>query len=580
MEQQLQKNGGSQTETSIGRVKLIHSIKAKVALMVMAAILVATTFNLTILMPYVSGVIEEQNKNYLKDLAESAGHIMEAMSASGYDPRVLEYDTLAQVYSDMKIEGMDSSYTYVVSKDGTMLYHPTKEKVGQPVENEVVQNLVAELKKGNRKATEVVEYEFKGVTKYASYYIAKDNSSIVIITVDESDIHHSTRVFTTICIVVGTVSILLFAVIAYILITFMLKPLDSVTAILGKIAALDFTADTLVEKIAKRKDETGVLASAAKMLREELLSVINGIKNQSTELYKASEALETSAKGTTATMDQVEQAVSDIANGATNQAEETTSASENVIAMGSMIEETSIEVAELKANASGMKESSEEAQNILNALMKENEKTRESIDEIYRQTNTTNESALKIKEATAIITSIADETNLLSLNASIEAARAGEQGRGFAVVASQIQKLAEQSSESAQRIEEITNMLIMDSSMAVKTMNVVKDNMDAQSEKMVQTDKMFEKFNAGVISSIESVGNISAKTDGMDDARVRVVDLVQSLSAIAEENAASSQETSASVTQVTEIVADISNSANKLKAISAQMEDIVSVFKV
>ena len=91
---------------------------------------------------------------------------------------------------------------------------------------------------------------------------------------------------------------------------------------------------------------------------------------------------------------------------------------------------------------------------------------------------------------------------------------------------------------------------------------------------------MFEKFNEGVISSIGSVGNISVKTDGMDEARVRVVDLVQSLSAIAEQNAASSQETSASVTQVTEIVADISNSADKLKSISAQMEDIVSVFKV
>jgi len=123
-------------------------------------------------------------------------------------------------------------------------------------------------------------------------------------------------------------------------------------------------------------------------------------------------------------------------------------------------------------------------------------------------------------------------------------------------------------------------MLIMDSSMAVKTMKVVKDNMDVQSEKMVQTDKMFEKFNSGVIASIGSVNNISVKTDGMDEARVRVVDLVQNLSAIAEENAASSEETSASVTQVTEIIADISESTDKLKSIAAQMEDIVSVFKV
>lgn len=580
MEKQSKNDGAAQTRASVGRVGLIHSIKFKVAMMVVVAIVASIGFNLIILVPYVSNVIEKQNKNYLKDLAEGGGYTMDAMIAAGYGSSAIEYNTLAQVYGDTKIEGMDSSYTYVVSDDGIMLYHPTKDKVGQPVENAVVNSLVEELKKGNRKETEVVEYEYNGVNKYASYYITKDKSAIVIITVDESDIHSSTTAFTAMCSGVGIVSTIVFAVMAYILITIMLKPLDSVTAILGKIAALDFTEDTKAVKIAKRKDETGALARAAGLLREELIGVISGIKNQSAELYKASEALEQSAKGTAATMEQVERAVSDIANGATNQAEETTSASENVLVMGSMIEDTTREVSELKVNADGMKETSEEAQNILNALMKENEKTRESIDEIYHQTNTTNESALKIKEATAIITSIADETNLLSLNASIEAARAGEQGRGFAVVASQIQKLAEQSSESAQRIEEITNMLIMDSSMAVKTMNVVKNNMDVQSEKMAQTDKMFEKFNAGVISSIGSVDNIAVKTDGVDEARVRVVDLVQSLSAIAEENAASSQETSASVTQVTEIVADISNSADKLKAISAQMEDIVSVFKV
>ncbi len=580
MKQQMQNNGVVQSNASVGRVKFIHSIKAKVTLMVVIAILAATSFNLTILVPYVSNVIEVQNKNYLKDLAEGAGYTLESMIGAGYEAEALKYEALSSVYGETKIEGMDSSYTYVVSGEGTMLYHPTKDKVGKPVENEVVQNLVAELKKGNRKETETVEYKYNGIIKYASYYIAKDKSSIVVVTVDEEDIHRSTNEFTTICSIVGSVSTLVFGIVAYILISVMLRPLGTVTAVLGKIAALDFTADASADKLAKKKDETGALAKAAALLRGELLDVINGIKTQSAELYKASGALEESAKGTASTMEQVERAVSDIANGATNQAEETTSASENVIAMGSMIEETTQEVSELKVNADGMKQTSEEAQDILNELMRENDKTRESIDEIYRQTNTTNESALKIKEATAIITSIAEETNLLSLNASIEAARAGEQGRGFAVVASQIQKLAEQSSESAQRIEEITNMLIMDSSMAVKTMNVVKDNMDVQSEKMIQTDKMFEKFNAGVISSIGSVNNISAKTDGMDEARVRVVDLVQSLSAIAEENAAGSEETSASVTQVTEIVADISDSADKLKSIAAQMEDIVSVFKV
>lgn len=562
------------------RVTFIHSIKAKVAMMVAVAIVCATAFNLIILVPYVGSVIESQNKNYLNDLAHTSGLMMESMLATTDKDILFTYDALLPAFKDVQIDGMDSSYAYVVSRDGTMLYHPNKEKVGQLVENAVVTELVSELAKGNRKETEVVEYEFKGAVKYASYYITKSGDAIVVVTVDEDEIQEVTEKFTTMCIIVGIGATLLFSIIAYIFIAIMLKPITIVTDIINKMSDLDFTDSNGAEKLLKKKDETGVMIHALAHLREGLISVINDIKGQSGALYDASEKLDANARDTASTMDQVENAVTDIANGATNQAQETQSATEDVIVMGNMIEETTTEVSLLKGNADEMKKASEEAKKILNELIKENDRTRESIDEIYRQTNTTNESALKIKEATVIITSIAEETNLLSLNASIEAARAGEQGRGFAVVAAQIQKLAEQSSESAKKIEEITNMLINDSTMAVNTMQVVKENMDLQSDKMTQTDKMFETFNDGVIASIESVAHISDKTDNLDSSRVRVVDLVQSLSAIAEENAASSEETSASVTQVSEIVTDISENANKLKDISAQLEQAVKVFKL
>ena len=156
----------------------------------------------------------------------------------------------------------------------------------------------------------------------------------------------------------------------------------------------------------------------------------------------------------------------DIASGATIQADETQSATENVITMGNMIEETNSVAEALHKNSKQMQESSNQAMSILKELMEVNDQTKLSIDEIYEQTNITNASAQKIKAATDIIASIAEETNLLSLNASIEAARAGEQGRGFAVVASQIQKLAEQPNDSAKQIDDITNVLIQDSTHA------------------------------------------------------------------------------------------------------------------
>lgn len=556
------------------------SIKLKVALMVALAIICSTVFNLFITVPYITDIIGTQNKNYMYDTTNANGLTIENMLELEDEDKVLSYSTLASVFDGVGIKGIESSYAYVVAGDGTMLYHPTKEKVGQPVENDLVKGIVEDIANGIRRDSAVIEYEFNGVTKYASYYITNDMNAIILITADKDEIFETTDTVRNRCIIAGICATVIFTAIGYLFVLFVLKPITSISKIIGKMAELDFTENPEAKNLLKKKDETGVMANAVLELKQELIEVINNIKNQSAELYAASEQLDTDAKDTTVTMEQVETAVGDIALGATNQAEETQAATEDIIVMGNMIEETSGQVSTLKVTADGMKQISGEAQQLLNELMKENERTRKSIDEVYRQTNTTNESALKIKEATAIITSIAEETNLLSLNASIEAARAGEQGRGFAVVASQIQKLAEQSSESAQKIEDITNELISDSSVAVETMQVVKDNMDVQSNKMVQTDKIFETFNTGVISSIEGVDNIALKTNKLDVSRVNVVDLVQNLSAIAEENAASSQESSASVTQVSEIVADISENANKLKDIAVRLEESVKVFKL
>ena len=227
-----------------------------------------------------------------------------------------------------------------------------------------------------------------------------------------------------------------------------------------------------------------------------------------------------------------------------------------------------------------MKTSGDEASATLAQLEQINMQAKEAIDTIYEQTNTTNESAMKIREATTLITSIAEETNLLSLNASIEAARAGEQGRGFAVVASQIQKLAEQSNESASQIEAITNSLITDSEKAVSIMGEVKEIMLKQSEHVAKTDEIFTQVKSGIDSSIDGVTRIAEKTRQMDEARVNVVDVVQNLTAIAEENAASAEETSASVTEVGSIVTNISGNTEKMKDVAKELEQNMEIFKL
>lgn len=334
------------------------------------------------------------------------------------------------------------------------------------------------------------------------------------------------------------------------------------------------------EDALRQADEVGEICRAITKLEENLSDIIKNVISESKELLNASDNMRNRTSITSEHVEQMEKAVNEIAIGAGSQAEETQSATENIILMGNMIEEMAGELANLNHKAQQMKEGGQTVMEAIRELQESNAKTSESIDIIYEQTNVTNESAQKIKEATALITNIAEETNLLSLNASIEAARAGEQGRGFAVVAAQIQKLAEQSNESARQIERIILSLIEDSDKSVVTMNEVKEMMEQQSQNVTNTNEQVAQLIQNVEQSIGVIDEVSNRTAKVNDARSSVVDTVQNLSAIAEENAASTEQTSASVTEISGIINEIADEAHELKSISNQMDETMSMFEL
>ena len=369
------------------------------------------------------------------------------------------------------------------------------------------------------------------------------------------------------------------AILVYMLVNKMVLKLTEGVGALSQLSEgkLNFSLD---KNLLDGKDEIGDISRAIEKMKSNLTNIISSIKNDSATLLNASEMLSEKTGVTSGHVEQMEKAVGEIAAGAGSQAEETQDATENIIVMGNMIEETVDELSSLSQTAKSTKERGEAALEALRELQATNVKTSESIDIIYEQTNVTNESAQKIKEATALITNIAEETNLLSLNASIEAARAGEQGRGFAVVAGQIQKLAEQSNESAKQIETIILSLIEDSNKAVETMNEVKDIMEQQSDNVANTNTQVNNLLQDVEQSLAGIEEVVIKTNKINDARRNVVDTVQNLSAIAQENAASSQETSASVTEISGIVVEIAENATDLKDISNRLEDSMSMFEM
>lgn len=562
------------------QLRVGETIKTKILLFVAFAMVVTALICMYGTIPQLRDNMNETTKNYMIDVAWAVGHGLDREIAHSTVEEVLTSEELKIVAGDVGIEGITSSYAYVVAADSTMLFHPTPDKIGQPVENAAVKQLLEEIGKGKRPESDVIEYEYNGAMKYASYYIGENLDYIVVVTADEDEINAETTNVRNRAILYAVIGLIVCISIAYVITGSIVKPITKVSDVIVKMSEMDFRDDGTLAAISKKKDETGVMGRALLQMRKELIGVIQKISGQSNELHGASETMNRSANHTAESVDQVEKAISEIAQGATSQAQETQTATENVILMGDMIEDTNREIDALRDSANAMNAAGNKAIEILAELNACNQQTKDAIEVVYEQTNTTNTSAMRIKAATDVITEIAEETNLLSLNASIEAARAGEQGRGFAVVASQIQKLAEQSNNSAQEIAVIINELISDAAKSVETMESVKGVIQQQDEYVKNTEESFRDVASGIAQSIDGIHSISAKTKQLNEARIRVVDVVQNLTAIAEENAAGTEQTSASVTEVGNTMNDVAEEATHLNGIATALEDSVKVFIV
>lgn len=557
-------------ETQMEKVPWMHSVRTRITLTMFLSMVAIMAVAIIVSSNEMNASYSSLAKNYMHDLVVYSGKGI--LGDGVFD------EEKAKLLEDVSVEGMESSYAYLVSKDGTMIYHPTAEEIGQPVENEVVKGVVDSMKSGEIPEAKTVEYQFKGTTKYAGYYVTPNGEYILVITCDEDEMMTPIKSFKTKLALICSLLDLVALVVAFILATNIVKPLLQLITVLQKIGKLDFRTDENHEKLNKRQDETGFMSRAIYNMQQDLRTVVEQLSANAKSLYEASEQLGKNASDTTNHIAQIEMSVGEIAEGASSQANETEQATNNVVVIGNMIRDTTEKIAELEKNVQEMKKASNRAGDTLNELGNINEQAKEAIEIIYKQTNMTNESTLKIKEATALITSIADETNLLSLNASIEAARAGENGRGFAVVASQIQKLAEQSNETATHIDEIVNILLEDSQKAVKIMDAVKEVMGKQSQNVEQTETIFKDVEKKVNDSMKEIEGIVTSTNEMDHARVTVVDTVQNLSAIAEENAAGTQQTFASVGQVQSIIENVVENMEKLHKIAENLDEEMERF--
>ncbi len=474
-----------------------------------------------------------------------------------------------------------SNYLLLDSASGSYIFCPEDEMIGTAVENEDILNIIEQAKNAGNQARsfEYVDSVTGKKTISAMYYMEERDWVLVALTDWDIAFAPVNMLSLTLAILCLTVLVIIsFAI--WFSVMMIARALSGEAAIIQEIGTLDFTGRQRLERYCGRKDEVGMIASAMKVLVDAMYSVVVGLKEKSRELQKTAGEMSENSASTSDAIRNVETAIQEISQGAGSQATETTNASERVIHIGNQIAETKEKSSRLSGVAERINHSSEEALQTLQILVKINEKAKAAVEQINRQTLNTNDSVLKIRDAAQLITSIAEETNLLSLNASIEAARAGEQGSGFAVVAGQIKKLAEQSNDSAKYIDKIIEALLEESSCAVQVMDEVKEIMMKQSEHLAETKDCFGEVSHNVEVTQSEISNIDYTISNMDKERDSVIDVVQSLTAIAEENAASTEESLASTEMVNGMIKEVAEVAKALEELADDIEKDISIFRV
>lgn len=337
---------------------------------------------------------------------------------------------------------------------------------------------------------------------------------------------------------------------------------------------------SLNSKLLTRQDEAGDLTRAIDRLMKDLRKMIGDINSSTNMLITESDTLEQSSKQAVDGMEQILSAVDTITSEAESQADDTKTASESVVYMGNLITETDGEAVLLNKSADYMRASSDKSSSAITELRDINKEVTDVVGEISKLAEQTNESAAAIREAAGLISDIAEQTSLLSLNASVEAARAGESGKGFAVVADEIKKLSDQSNDASGNIDEIVNNLFINSEHVVQAMQKMQEVIENQNKRIVNTEESVGEVISQIQSSIRSIRGIEGKTQELEQIRKEVIDMITGLSDIAENNVNSTKETRTVIVDISEHFRDVEQSAENLRKTADILEQNIRNFKL
>lgn len=392
-----------------------------------------------------------------------------------------------------------------------------------------------------------------------------------------SELTKDTRIIFFVTLITILVSIIVSLIIGRRIVNMVGVPLGKITGLMAVAQDGDLTVRS---DLMNREDEIGLVAKSFNKMLENISEMMWKTRDSANKVLQAAIELSEISKIQSESAKEVAVASEEISSGAANLTHEAENGSGLAMKINVEVENVYSNNTEMENYAKEVLAGSNEGISKMNELVTQTKHGEQMTTALIRKTDTLKESTNQISEVMEILTNIAQQTNLLSLNAAIEAARAGEAGKGFAVVADEIRKLSAQSKESIDTVGSITLAIINEVNGTLQVLEEANPVFKEQVVKAQETDVILNKVGTHMNEFMSKIEHVSNSIRQLQESQDILSSTVQQVSATAEESSAISEEVSASTEEQLKVSDSLVTTSDELRRLSEELQDILNNFKV